>query len=312
MKKFSALLLLLIFSCNDGDVITESIEFGDTFEACGELVLFKTKSEPSESISFQITDNITVAGLLETTPVADDNPPLVSLVNETITIGVSESSNILTFRSYESLPSNLFCNDVPPANLGITQDFTSTTGTANFIIELEEDDNDGIPAELEDDNDDGDFNPYTNPTDTDGDGLPNFLDPDDDGDNVLTIDENPNYDATTNTLNPQNTDGIDDPDYLDTDDDNDGVLTINEEGTSANQNPLDDIQQPTIGPDYLNDAITDNIAATAYREHSISQQFTVTLNFSNLTFPTIIYDAFPFGTLNNSATTTTRTYTPEF
>ena len=75
MKKFSALLLLLIFSCNDGDVITESIEFGDTFEACGELVLFKTKSEPSESISFQITDNITVAGLLETTPVADDNPP---------------------------------------------------------------------------------------------------------------------------------------------------------------------------------------------------------------------------------------------
>ena len=73
--------------------------------------------------------------------------------------------------------------------------------------------------------------------DTDGDGLPNFNDPDDDNDGVDTINED--YTDTdvsdgevdpTGDGDPQNddTDGDGTPDYLDTDDDNDGILTSDE------------------------------------------------------------------------------------
>lgn len=295
-------------SCNDGDIITENLEFGDTYEACGQLVLFKTNTIPPESLSFQITDNITIASLVETTPESSTNPLAVSLVNESVTIGVSQTSNILTYRSYTNLPANLFCNDVPAANIGITQDYSSTTGTANFIVTLNEDDNDGIPAALEDINNDGDL---TN-DDTDGDGLPNYLDPDDDGDNVLTASENANYDAATGLLSPLDTDSDMIPNYLDADDDGDLILTIDEESQSANQNPLDDITDTTFGPDYLNNNVIISVPATAYRSHDISQTFTINLTFSNITFPTIIYDIFEFGVLNNSATTATRIYTPAF
>ncbi len=56
------------------------------------------------------------------------------------------------------------------------------------------------------------------PLDTDGDGIINVLDDDDDGDSIPTLEELANGDTDS--------DGI--PDYLDDDDDNDGVLTIND------------------------------------------------------------------------------------
>ena len=150
MKKWFIISALLLFSCNDGDIITETLEFGDTFEACGELVLYKVKTNPNETLSFQITSPaISLEDLLQTEPASDTNPPLVNLVNPTpasITVG---SSNILTFRSYDAAPINIFCNDVPPTNIVITQDFTSSSGEAAFTISLVEDDNDGIPAEFE-------------------------------------------------------------------------------------------------------------------------------------------------------------------
>lgn len=61
-------------------------------------------------------------------------------------------------------------------------------------------------------------------TNTDGDGLPNVIDPDDDGDGVLTKDEGPDPNANGNPNDAVNTDGTGGPDYLDTDSDNDGVL----------------------------------------------------------------------------------------
>lgn len=72
-------------------------------------------------------------------------------------------------------------------------------------------DKDKVPSNLEDLNGNGDFFD----DDTDSDGLPNFLDFDDDGDNKLTKDEI-NLDSDGNLLLPfpdTNGDGI--PDYLD-------------------------------------------------------------------------------------------------
>ncbi len=73
--------------------------------------------------------------------------------------------------------------------------------------------------------------------DTDGDGIPNFLDTDDDNDGILTMFED--YGNTDLTLGAANANGDGDPtnddtdadgipDYLDTDDDNDGIPTDQE------------------------------------------------------------------------------------
>ena len=313
MKKWFIISALLLFSCNDGDIITETLEFGDTFEACGELVLYKVKTNPNETLSFQITSPaISLEDLLQTEPASDTNPPLVNLVNPTPASFTVGSSNILTFRSYDAAPNNIFCNDVPPTNIVITQDFTSSSGEAAFTISLVEDDNDGIPAEFEDLNGNGDLND----DDTDGDGLPNYLDPDDDGDNVLTINEEVNFDASlANPLSlALNTNSNEDniPNYLDNDDDGDGVLTINEEQFTQNLNPTDDISNSTIGPDYLNFNEIESVTTMEYRDHIITQTFTVALKFFNITFPNIQYTELDFGTLNSTETTKTRIYKPEF
>lgn len=71
-------------------------------------------------------------------------------------------------------------------------------------------DNDGVVNNDEDIDQDGD----ANNDDTDGDGVPNFVDVDDDNDGILTKDEDANGDG-----DPRNddTDGDGTPDYLDTD-----------------------------------------------------------------------------------------------
>ena len=91
--------------------------------------------------------------------------------------------------------------------------------------------------------------------DTDGDGIPNFLDNDDDGDLVLTNEEY--VFPRSNTQNPNaildtDNDGI--PNYLDNDDDGDNVLTINED-YNHNNNPTDDDTNANGMPDYLDNAV---------------------------------------------------------
>ncbi len=99
--------------------------------------------------------------------------------------------------------------------------------------------------------------------DTDGDGTIDALEPDDDGDGVLTEDED--YGGNLTVPNPDgdptndDTDGDSIPDYLDDDDDGDGELTIDEldvdcvaeYGTSAQGTP-DDCDCDDI-PNYLDE-----------------------------------------------------------
>ena len=174
---------------------------------------------------------------------------------------------------------------------------------------MTEDDNDGIPAELEDINGNGNLED----DDTDADGIPNYLDQDDDGDNVLTTSENPNYSATDLLVNAQDSDGDGTPDYLDMDDDGDGVKTRDEENLSQDQNPLNDILDPNIGPDYLNPDIKNTIPATKYRTHKINQTFEVSILVENISLPTLSQTRLDFGTLNNgSVTSSSRNPTPVF
>ncbi|MDO5971841.1 hypothetical protein Q4Q35_18720 [Flavivirga aquimarina] len=294
--------LLSIYSCDDGDVITVELDFEETFYACGEtdLVFYKTKDDPSESLSLKVV-GLTIADILE---VGDDNT-----YEETITISSTNPFNYRTYSNTE-LPSNLFCNDIPLSDIVITQDIESTDGTAVLKTVLTEDDDDGIPAELEDRNNNGNLED----DDTDGDTIPNYLDADDDGDNVLTKDENPDPDEDGDLSDAQDTDGDGTPDYLDSDDDNDDVPTRDEENDSQDQNPANDITNSEIGADYLNPDIANTVTATEYRSHTISLTYTVTLTISNIDLTLISLDIYDFGVLDSSIIPTenqTRTETPD-
>lgn len=313
--------LLLLTACDDGDVITVEIEFDDTFESCGDIVFYKTKSNPPESLSLQVTSPaLTFEDLIEVEPI-EDGSTIMQVSNPVTDVEINGVTNLFNYRTYNVDPSNFFCNDIPPANILITQDLSSAGGIALIMVELIEDDNDGVPAELEDINGNGDLTD----DDTDGDGIPNYLDEDDDGDNVLTITELSDNDLVDangdgdfdddvdgNPLtNIVDTDGDGIPNYLDNDDDGDGVLTIDEENLIQDENPANDFTNPDVA-DYLNADVAETVPATAYREHTIYQEFEVSIEINDVSFPTITQEFFNFGTLENTNLSTERNITPDF
>lgn len=295
--------LLNIFSCDDGDVITVELDFGETFKACSgasDLVFYKTKDDPSESLSLKVA-GLTIDQILE----VDET---TKIYEKEITLSSTNPFNYRTYSNTELPASGLFCSDVPLSNITITKDIESTDGTASLKTVLTEDDNDGIPAELEDINGNGNLED----DDTDNDGIPNYIDADDDGDNILTKDEAPDPNEDGDISDAQDTDGNGTPDYLDNDDDGDGVDTRDEENDSQDKNPANDITNSDIGADYLNPAVANTVTATEYRDHNITQTYTVTLTISNFDLTLISLDQFDFGILEDSNLSKTRTGTPVF
>ncbi|MEN9422752.1 MAG: hypothetical protein RL122_135 [Pseudomonadota bacterium] len=94
----------------------------------------------------------------------------------------------------------------------------------------------------------------TKPLDTDGDGKPNAVDADDDGDGILT--KNENYNGGTPADDDSDKDGI--PDYMDVDDDGDGILTKNETPDgNVDGSPTDATDGDMDGtPDYLDTTVS--------------------------------------------------------
>ena len=86
-----------------------------------------------------------------------------------------------------------------------------------------------------------------NPADTDNDGVINANDPDDDGDSILTIDEDLDQDGDPRN---DNSDGDALPNYLDADDDNDGLLTRLED-VDQDGDPRNDDTDGDALPNYL-------------------------------------------------------------
>jgi hypothetical protein len=292
---FIVACLISTQGCDDGDIITVDLEFDETFSACegvSDLVLYKTKDDPSESLSVLIED-YDLDDLLD----VDSNDSLELNLDATF-----------YYRTYsdESLPSSLFCSDIPE-EVDITSS-ESDDCTAQIITVLTMDDDDGIEAELEDINGNGDLTD----DDTDGDGIPNYIDVDDDGDNVLTEDENPDPDEDGDVDDAQDTDDDGIPDYLDSDDDGDGVLTRDEENDSQDQRPANDITNSEVGADYLNPEVATTVEATAYRTHTIYETFLVSVNLLEISFSFLSQDNYDFGNLDDSDLTTSTTVTPDF
>ncbi|NHM06384.1 T9SS type A sorting domain-containing protein [Flavobacterium sp. CYK-4] len=99
---------------------------------------------------------------------------------------------------------------------------------------------------------DEDLNADTNLAndDTDADGIPNFIDNDDDGDLILTAVEYVFQRSANAALAYLDTDNDGILNYLDNDDDGDGILTIMEDA-NQNNNPADDDVNGNNVPDYL-------------------------------------------------------------
>lgn len=311
MRKFlyiSVLAVLGLVSCDDGDVITTNLTLDDVteFKSCGDLVFYKIQEVPFESLSLNLSSpSNTLDTFMEGALEADNNTLIVNYE-------LSNTNNSILYRAYgeshtQELADALFCNDVP-INIGIISESQNdpSQGTIKVITTFIEDDGDGIPAVLEDLNEDGNLNN----DDTDMDGIPNYLDDDDDGDNVPTIDEGHNYSASNGLANAQNTDNEGDPDYLDNDDDNDGVPTRDEENESQDQDPTNDIATGQTIPDYLNTAINSSVPATAYREHTVQQEFSIKVELSNFILAPLSQDVLNYGTLTPKPTRE-RTVTPE-
>lgn len=295
MRKLLSILSLcfLCFTCNDGDIIVFELDFDDTFKtkSCGDIVFYNTKTDPAESLSLQIS-GLTIDDVLE---VGSDNTLTLSQT-------INGSTNRFTYRTYGSISNedDLFCNAVPPSDLDILTSEESSSGNVTISTILTEDDNDGIPAEFEDINGNGNLDD----DDTDADGVPNYLDQDDDGDNIFTSAEKPNYTTANGLANAQDSDGDETPDYLDMDDDGDGIKSRDEENLSQDQNPLNDILDPNVGPDYLNPNISNAVPATKYRTHTIKQTFEVSIMVENISFPTLSQTMIDFGTLDDNSFTT--------
>ena len=120
------------------------------------------------------------------------------------------------------------------------------------VIDCLDNDNDGVSTEQEDLNGDG----YPGNDDTDNDGIPNYLDEDDDNDNVDTIDEitgiGAGFNGVTYNYIDTDLDGVEN--YIDNDDDGDGILSLMED-YNGNGTPIDDDTNANNIPDFLDDAV---------------------------------------------------------
>ena len=274
-----ALIAIMIIACDDGDIVVSNFNFDqDTaLELCGDdddKVLYTIDNETKEAISLRFIGQEfdgTFEGL---------NPPEAISID----LGVNNKLNYRILNASAN-GTQYFCQEIPASYPTVNQEFISTTGGSAFlsINVIDQDDGDGIPANQEDLNDNG--NLFDD--DSDDDGIPNFIDMDDDNDNVPTSVEIINNDGDS----LPDTDGDGTPDYLDPDDDGDGVLTRYEDLNAFDN--LDDDGNPTLNPqddtnpdglpNYLNSQVTEFIEINQFRENVISRDFRTQVVLTNVT-----------------------------
>lgn len=184
----------------------------------------------------------------ETTRVADVTVSLVNAMGATMAAELSKPDTGLFDFSQVPLASytiaatpaapNLVVTTPNPQSIQVAPGQELVTGIKIGVVvqslETRDSDGDGVLDRDEDLN--GDSNLEND--DTDGDGLPNYRDADDDGDTMLT--------SVERTLG--DTDGDQVLNYLDSDDDNDGVPTALEGSGDSNGNSIPDyLERDVIG-----------------------------------------------------------------
>ncbi len=298
MHRYLGVFFLLAFftSCNDGDIIVTTFDFeNQELSLCGEgtsKVLYNINNDNIfETISFSLSNS----------QLSNLENVLATNTTQAISLQLSGANEII-YRTYDgSVPENYFCGVIPPSSPKVIEEFKSVGGTVLITtVEREETDHDkdGILS-VDEAMDTG--------LDTDGDGIPDFLDIDDDGDNVKTSVEiaNAGDDPTAGDYRDTDGDGI--PNYLDPDDDGDAVPT-RLEVTEENQDPASNFNEGGI-PNYLDQFSTDSFEGVDFSlENKILVRFRSSIDIQNLKLKNqggdgeeISFTTFNLGFFNSSA-----------
>ena len=168
-----------------------------------------------------------------------------------------------------TLQMSYFCSNIPPTSPGVSIEYLGASGIALLTTIVTRDDEDGIEED-----------PESN-LDTDNDGLLNYFDNDDDGDNVPTVNELGAGFLSGDNEFPLDTDNDGIFDYLDIDDDGDTILTRYEDA-NGDLDPTNDFTGTSDDPDYLTAAITNSNAIDQYRIHSYQITSDIELVINNL------------------------------
>ena len=295
MKKLLYLLLVCSFlsSCDDGDVLEFELDFEDEITLCPDstntYLFYNTKDDPFESLILLLPNNT-------------QNNLIFNATNDTTFNRTISGNTRFNYRLYNGDPNGVICNQIIDPNVSVVGDFPAQNGAeAQFSISLTDDDNDGLPFLTENPNE----LPFEDAPDSDGDGLPDYLDDDDDNDNVPTRQELGEYLQTDNIEDLLNTDkdfsvGADDiPDYLDPDDDGDGVPTISED-FDMDKDPRDDVDFETVKGQmgifrYLDEESRENNNFTDLRSADYDREVRVKISILRGNIEVLKFDSFEMG-----------------
>lgn len=255
---FIPILLSFFISCNDGDIIVTDFNFeASNLNNCGaqgSYIFYNVNNSSSaESISL----------VLETSEILF----LDSSVEEYVLNGTTYYAN---YRKYDDdIDNDYFCSIIPPTTPNVTIEYEGASGIAVLTTIATKDDEDGL---------------YEDPTsslDTDNDGLLDYFDNDDDGDNVPTVNELGSEFLGGTAEFPLDTDNDGIYDYLDIDDDGDTILTRYEDA-NGDLDPTNDFTDTNSNPDYLNENIANSNIIDQYRVHSFQLTSDIELVINNL------------------------------
>jgi len=306
---FSIFSLALLSSCDDGEIIVTSFDFEDsTVQFCegpNKNVFYAVNNnDVFESISLEFRNNI-----LE----LDEDGRIVPPEDEEISFdltGNSSNDNRIVYRIFNSeVPTDYFCNVVPPKEPAVVEEWISGTGATVFVRTSFGDETANVDSDGDglDNIDEGWNAEGVNLQDTDEDGIPDYLDVDDDGDNIETETElanSANDPVNENGQRDKDEDGI--PNYLDNDDDNDGVLTRLEVQEGDEVNPA--LFQTAEGiSNYLNSEQTAELQHDEYINHDITRNYGYRIIVEDLKFTkqdgsgeSIQYQSYDFGNYSES------------
>ena len=255
---FISILLSLFSSCNDGDIIITDFNFeASNLNNCG---------GPGAYVFYNINNSLfaeSISLVLETSDILFLESGTVEYVLNGITYAVN-------YRKYDDdITDDYFCSNIPPTTPNVTIELLGASGIALLTTIVTKNDEDGIEED-----------PESN-LDTDNDGLLNYFDNDDDGDNVPTVNELGAGFLSGNNEFPLDTDNDGIFDYLDIDDDEDTILTRYEDA-NGDLDPTNDFTDTSNDPDYLTAAIANSNAIDQYRIHSYQITSDIELVINNL------------------------------
>ncbi len=280
----------MFFACNDGDIIVTEFDFDElNLNNCGGPGGYTFFNNNNSAAAESISLNLTTSEVLF----------LESGIQE---YELNSNTNTVNYRKFsDDVSDDYFCSNIPPISPTVTLEFLGESGIAELTTTVSKLDDDFLDEDI------------TSDTDTDNDGLLNYFDEDDDGDNVITIIELGLDFVNGEADNPRDTDGDGIYDYLDPDDDNDGVLTRHEDA-NGDLDPTNDETQEGI-PDYLNSEISNTNPIDQYRLHSYSFISDINLVLFDLVLinsdEEITQETLNMGSQNDVINTTV-TETPEF